>query len=106
MYKCRYKDKIIYIFDFYEENKIISNEHVQLLKKASNEGELICDCCREKLRFNYGKKVKPYFSHMSDNGKSNCKILKETVNQIKIKRAFYEKIIKDFSVIYGEINYR
>lgn len=104
--KCRYDNKIIYIFDFFDENEQISSEHVQLLKNAGSEGKLICDYCGEKLRFNYGKVIKPYFSHVHDNGKGICKALKESVSQKKIKRVFYEKMLKDNFEIYGEINYR
>ena len=106
MDKCRYDNKIIYIFDFFDENEQISSEHVQLLKNAGSEGKLICDYCGEKLRFNYGKVIKPYFSHVHDNGKGICKALKESVSQKKIKRVFYEKMLKDNFEIYGEINYR
>ena len=104
--KCSYDNKIIYIFDFFDENEQISSEHVQLLKNAGSEGKLICDYCGEKLRFNYGKVIKPYFSHVHDNGKGICKALKESVSQKKIKRVFYEKMLKDNFEIYGEINYR
>ena len=34
--KCRYDNKIIYIFDFFDENEQISSEHVQLLKNAGS----------------------------------------------------------------------
>ena len=106
MDKCRINNKIIYIFDFYDKDKKINKENAQLLKKASKEGQLICDYCGEKLRFNYGKINQPYFSHVHDEGKGPCRIFKETNEQKKVKRIFYKKVIEDNFNIYGEINYR
>lgn len=107
MDKCRLDGKAVYAFGVYDNNNNrINRDYEDLLRKASREGKLICEYCGGRVRFNMGKVIIPYFSHVCEIEGHKCRKPYESENHKKGKMILFQKLIEDYSDAFCEISYK